>query len=115
MSIYYKYAPDGSKIVVLSYADDCVYWYTNKDLGKWFVDNFGKIFHMNFLEYAHWFISIRISQLKDHSASVDQAIYATSIVEKYSMRTLKYFLADAANIKQEFINYISLDHSCKPK
>ena len=25
MSIYYKYAPDGSKIVVLSYVDDCVY------------------------------------------------------------------------------------------
>ena len=34
MSIYYKYAPDGSKIVVLSYDDDCVYWYTNEDLGK---------------------------------------------------------------------------------
>ena len=29
MSIYYKYAPYGSKIVVLSYVDDCVYWYTN--------------------------------------------------------------------------------------
>ena len=27
MSIYYKYAPDGSKIVVLSYVDYCVYWY----------------------------------------------------------------------------------------
>ena len=25
MSIYYKYAPDGSKIVVLYYVDDCVY------------------------------------------------------------------------------------------
>ena len=25
MSIYYKYAPDGSKIVVLSYVDYCVY------------------------------------------------------------------------------------------
>ena len=25
MSIYYKYAPDGSKTVVLSYVDDCVY------------------------------------------------------------------------------------------
>ena len=25
MSIYYKYAPDGTKIVVLSYVDDCVY------------------------------------------------------------------------------------------
>ena len=26
--IYYKYAPDGKNIVVLSYVDDCVYWYT---------------------------------------------------------------------------------------
>ena len=25
MSIYYKYAPGGSKIVVLAYVDDCVY------------------------------------------------------------------------------------------
>ena len=27
MSIYYKYAPYGTKIVVLSYVYDCVYWY----------------------------------------------------------------------------------------
>ena len=53
MSIYYKYAPDGSKIVVLYYVDDCVYWYTNKYNGKWFVDILGKIFHVNFLGYAH--------------------------------------------------------------
>ena len=33
MSIYYKYAPDGSRIFVLSYVDDCVYWYTNEDIG----------------------------------------------------------------------------------
>ena len=38
---------------------------------------------MNFLGYSHWFMSIRISQLKDHSISVDQARYATSIVSKY--------------------------------
>ena len=49
MSICYKHASDGSKIVVLSYVDDCVYWYTNKDLGKWFVDTLGKRFHVNFL------------------------------------------------------------------
>ena len=36
MSIYYKYAPDGSKIIVSSYVDDCVYYHTNEDLGKWF-------------------------------------------------------------------------------
>ena len=38
---------------------------------------------MNFLGFAHWFMSIRISQLKDHSISVDQDRYVTSIVAKY--------------------------------
>ena len=33
MYIYYKYSPDGSKIGVLSYVDDCVYWYKNEDIG----------------------------------------------------------------------------------
>ena len=82
MSIYYNYDPDGSKTFVLSYVDYCVYWYTNEDIGKWFVDTFGKIFHVNFMGYAHWFMSIIISQMKDHSISVDQARYATSIVVK---------------------------------
>ena len=96
MSIYYKYAPDISKIVVLSYVDDCLYWYTNEDPGKWFVDTLGKRFHVNFLEYAHWFMSIRISQLKDHSISVDQARYATSIVAKYLDTT-------AVKVKQQVL------------
>ena len=34
MSIYYKYAPDRSKIVELFYVDDCIYWCTSEDLGK---------------------------------------------------------------------------------
>ena len=83
MSIYYKYAPDGSKIVVLSYVDDYFYWYTNEDIGKWFVDTLGKRFHVKFLGYAHWFMSKRISQLKDHSIYVDQDRYATYIFAKY--------------------------------
>ena len=37
---------------------------------------------MNFLGYAHWFMSIIISEIKDHSISVDQDRCATSIVEK---------------------------------
>ena len=41
MSIYYKYAPDGSRIVVSSFLDECVYWYTNEASGKWFLDNLG--------------------------------------------------------------------------
>ena len=42
MSINYKYAPDGSKIVVLSYVDYFVFGNTNEDIGKWFVDTLGK-------------------------------------------------------------------------
>ena len=82
MSIYYKYAPDRN-IFVLSYVDNCVYRYTSIVIGKWFLDTVGEIFHENFLGYAHWFMSIIISQMKDHSISVDQARYATSIVAKY--------------------------------
>ena len=43
----------------------------------------GKRFHVNFLGYAHLFMSIRTSQLKDHSISMNQARYATYIVAKY--------------------------------
>ena len=82
MSIYYKYAPDGSKKIVLYFVDDCVYWYTNEDLVKLFVDTLGKRFRVNFLGYAHWFMLIRISQMKDHSIYVSQARYTTSIVAK---------------------------------
>ena len=47
------------------------------------MDTLGKIFHVNFLGYEHWFMSIRISQMKYNSISVYQDIYATSIVAKY--------------------------------
>ena len=82
MSIYYKYAPDGSNNVVLSYVHDCVYWYTYEAPGKCFVDTLRKKFHVDFLGYTNRFISIRIYQMKDHSISVHQDRYATSIVAK---------------------------------
>ena len=71
------------KTFVLYYVDDCVYWYSNEALVKWFVDTLGKIFHVKFLGYSHRFMSIRISHMKNHSISVDQDRYATSIVAKY--------------------------------
>ena len=95
MSIFYKYEPYGTKQIVLSYVDECVYWYTSEATRKWFVDNLGKILHVKLLGYAHWFMSTIISQMKDNSISVDQAIYATSIVAKYfdtsTVKTSKKF------------------------
>ena len=83
MSIYYKYAPYGTKIVFKSYVDDCVYWYTSEYIRKWFVDALGNRFHINLLEYADCFMLIRISHMKDNSIPLYQARYATSIVAKY--------------------------------
>ena len=83
MSIYYNYTPDGKNIVVLSYVDDCVYWCTSETLEELCVDTLGNRFHVSFLVYAHWSMSIRIYQMKDNSISIDQARYVTPIVEKY--------------------------------
>ena len=83
MSIYYKYSPYGSKLVVLSYVDYFLYWYTSEELLKWFVDTLGNIFHVNFLGYSRWLMSISISNFKDRYISVDQARHDTSVVEKY--------------------------------
>ena len=83
MSIYCNYAPYGTKIVVLAYVDDCVYWYTSESIGKWFVDDIEKILRVKFLGYANWFMSIIIYQIKGQYISVDQARYDTSVVEKY--------------------------------
>ena len=83
MSIYYQYAPDGEKIAVSSYVDYYVYWYISETIGKQFVENLGKRFHVIFLGYTYWFMLFSISQKKYHYISVDQAIYYTSIVAKY--------------------------------
>ena len=65
------------------HVDDCVYWYTSEGLVKCFVDTLDIRFHVNFLVYAHWFISIIIFQMTYHSISLDQDRYANSIVAKY--------------------------------
>ena len=52
MSIYYNYATDGPKVVVLYYVDDCVYWYNSKALGKELVDTLGNRSHVKYLGYA---------------------------------------------------------------
>ena len=58
--MHYKYAPDVSKLVVLSYIYDSVYWYKSEEPGKWFVDTLVNGFHVNLLVYSYWFMSIRI-------------------------------------------------------
>ena len=56
ISIYYKYAPDRAKLVVLYYSDDCEYWYKSEELVKWYVGTLGNRFHVKFLGYSYWFM-----------------------------------------------------------
>ena len=58
-SIYYKYAPDGSKLVVLSYVDEFVYVYKSEELVKWFLDTLRKRLHMNFPGYTLGYHNLR--------------------------------------------------------
>ena len=83
MYIYYKYASDGTIIVLLTRVDYCTYWYKSGAIVKWFVDTLGKILHVKFLVFSHLFVSINISQMNDHSISLYQYRYATYIVAKY--------------------------------
>ena len=83
ISISDNYSLDKTIIFLLYYFDGCVYWYTSESLGKWFVATLGKRLHVNFLGYSHWFISTRISKIKDQYISVYQARYAASIVDNY--------------------------------
>ena len=47
------------------------------------MDTLENILHVRFLEYAHWFMLILISQLEHHNISMDQDRYTTSVGAKY--------------------------------
>ena len=47
------------------------------------MNNLGNRYHVKLLGYVHWFMSIKFSQMKFHSISLDQDRYATSIASKY--------------------------------
>ena len=83
MSIYYNYASEISRLIMLSYVDDFIYWYKYEDLAKWFVDTILKMVHVNFLGYSHWFMSSSISKLKNCSISAEQARHVTAAMSKY--------------------------------
>ena len=72
-----------NNLCCISYVDDCVHWYTYKELGNCFVDILGKRFHANLLGYAHWLMRIRISQTTDFLIPVDKARYATAVVSQH--------------------------------
>ena len=47
------------------------------------MDTLAKRFRVKFLGYTHWFMYIKISQLRYHYISVNQARYDTYVVAMY--------------------------------
>ena len=89
MYIYYNYAPDGSKIVVLSYVDDCVYWNTTEMVG----DTWSPTASMRTLKYF-------IADAAKHKARVHQLYFIGAFLQakvenrvfvKLAMRYADYF------------------------
>ena len=112
MSVHYKYTPDETNIIVLSYVDNCVYWYTFEALGKWFLDTLIKRFHVKFLGFSHRFMLITISLIKDSSISVNKDRYTTSILTNYLntdiVKTNTKLYKTASPFKMVFTNdYVS--------
>ena len=72
------------------------------------MDTLGNRLHVNLLVYSHWFMSIRIYQMKYHSISVDQARYAVSIVAKY-------LYTSKVKVSTKFYNTTSPDYMISTK
>ena len=86
MSLYYKFK-NGECLVILSYVDNCCWWSSLESIGKWFVEELGKYYHVNFLGYIHWFMLIQITQKPDYSIVIDQSRYCLAMVNKYLNNT----------------------------
>ena len=80
---FVKEFPDGTKLFLLNYVDDMLYYGTNPSRVQEFEEQLGKRFHLELLGQAHWYLGTRIQQLANHDIELDQSRYCLSIVKRY--------------------------------
>jgi hypothetical protein len=74
---------DGSKIFILNYVDDMLYYGTDDIKVKAFEAQLSERFNLQLLGQAHWYLGTRINQLSNFDIELDQSRYCLSIVKKY--------------------------------
>jgi transposase InsO family protein len=80
---FVKEFKDGSKIFLLNYVDDMLYYGTNTSHVEEFEKQLGDRFNLELLGQAHWYLGTRIKQLSNFDIELDQHRYCRSIVKKY--------------------------------
>ncbi len=74
---------DGSKLFLLNYVDDMLYYGTDISLVEEFEKQLGNCFNLELLGQVHWYLGTRIRQLSNFDIELDQHRYCRSIVKKY--------------------------------
>ncbi len=82
-SFFIKEFQDKSKIYIMNYVDDMLYYGTEDTKVKEFEEQLGKRFNLELLGQAHWYLGTRINQLSNFDIELDQSRYCLSVVKKY--------------------------------
>jgi hypothetical protein len=72
---------DDSRIYLLNYVDDMLYYGTNNAGTKCFEELLSKRFNVEFMGQAHWYLATHINQLSNYDIELDQSRYCKSIVK----------------------------------
>jgi hypothetical protein len=72
---------DGTKIFLLNYVDDMLYYGTDTKKVKEFEEQFGERFNLELLGQPHWYLGTRVRRLAYYNIELDQSRYCLSIVK----------------------------------
>jgi hypothetical protein len=81
--LFTQHHNDGSKVYLLNYVDDMLYYGTNNSRIKQFEELLTQRFNVELMGQAHWYLATRINQLNNYDIELDQSRYCKSIVRKY--------------------------------
>ena len=111
ISIYHKYSPDGSKLVVLSQVDECVNLYKSEELGNQFLDTLEKIFYISRLMHLLGQMRMFLKLHRDWQNSYDSIIWMMLYLESNS-RPAIYL---AVHMCEQFTHNIKKSHDMDVK
>jgi hypothetical protein len=80
--LFLQHYNDGSKVHLLNYVDDMLYYGTSKSRIKQFEELLTQRFNVELMGQAHWYLATRINQLSNYDIELDQSRYCKSIVKK---------------------------------
>jgi hypothetical protein len=81
--LYIKDYENGTTLKFLSYVDDGLLFCNDPIQEETFLRKMQERFDLKYMDQAHWFLGMRISQQGNYDITLDQSRYAKGIVERY--------------------------------